>query len=133
MTLSAGEPTRGKHRPWRPGESGNPAGRPKGTFSLTAQLRKFLLDDPNKVRTLLTSLYEMATKHKNIQAAQEIFNRIDGKVIERHEIEGQLPIMLVFTPAQGIEKGQPTSKAKELPAVDVVEGEVISEDVQAGE
>ena len=27
----SGEPTRQKHRPWKPGESGNPAGRPKGS------------------------------------------------------------------------------------------------------
>lgn len=30
MTVASGEATRAKHEPWQPGQSGNPAGRPKG-------------------------------------------------------------------------------------------------------
>jgi hypothetical protein len=82
---------------WAKGQSGNPKGRPKGTLSLTTQLKAYLADNPLRVRKLIEALYVMAVTG-NYQAMAEIFNRVDGRVVEKHEIEGQLPIKLVFKP-----------------------------------
>lgn len=84
---------------WKKGQSGNPKGRPKGTLSLTSQLKKYLEADPLRVESLVVALYDMALTG-NYQAMNEIFNRVDGKVAERHQLEGQLPIKLVFQPIQ---------------------------------
>ena len=42
---------------WKPGESGNPAGRPKGRFSITSQIIKLLEEDPEKNKELIEWLF----------------------------------------------------------------------------
>ena len=100
---------------WRKGQSGNPKGRPKESLSLTNYLRQFLKRNPKEVHNVVMALLT-AAKTGNIQALQEIFNRIDGKVIERHELEGALPITLVFQPVV-------RSGVLDVPLGDVIEGQ----------
>jgi len=40
----------------------------------------------------------MVLKRGNVQAMDMLLDRLEGKVIERHELEGSLPITLVFQP-----------------------------------
>lgn len=72
------------HR-WEPGESGNPDGRPKST--LTSLLERYVNADGEKekkalVKELLT-LAKTRQGRGQIPALMEIFNRLDGKVIDR--------------------------------------------------
>ena len=99
---------------WQPGQSGNPKGRPKGKLSLTTALRQYLEDNPSRVIELIQSLYRMATKGSNVQAMQEIFNRLDGKIADIHQLDTKLPVTLVF---------QPVIQAKELPEATTIDGE----------
>lgn len=78
---------------WKPGQSGNPSGRPKGSISMTATLRQMLLKkcpdewkaglDLPKDATVKDGIMAAATKaaakgdHKFFAT---IFDRIDGKV-----------------------------------------------------
>ena len=39
-------------------------------------------------------------KTRELGAIKELLDRIDGKVVERHRLEGELPIKLVFVPAK---------------------------------
>jgi hypothetical protein len=77
----------GERTRFKPGQSGNPAGKPKGAISLSAQLRKALkktvqTKDGTKLKT-----YD-AIVTKAIQAALQgdtammrlIFDRVDGRV-----------------------------------------------------
>jgi hypothetical protein len=57
--------------PYKPGQSGNPKGKRKGTKNLSSILKKMRL------------LYE--AYNGNIRAIQEIFNRTEGKVKEVSE------------------------------------------------
>ena len=96
---------------WKPGESGNPAGRPRKALSITKELRDYLVKHPETIKQIIRSLLDMVVKRHNVQAMQELLNRIDGKVAEKHELEGVLPVMLVFKPAE----------PKQLPEADVVD------------
>jgi hypothetical protein len=63
---------------WKPGQSGNPAGRPRSGFALAEVLREFL-DEPgergDRKRQLIQRLFRAATgKTVNIPAAKLIFD-----------------------------------------------------------
>jgi hypothetical protein len=87
-------------RPFPPGVSGNPNGRPKGR-SLTARLRD-LLDQyeingkrvPNgkQVADLVVEGLVLGAAKGNSRNLQEVFNRVEGKVTERVEINASLSI-----------------------------------------
>lgn len=73
-------------------------GRPRKILSITENLRNYLIRYPYEMQKLVKALLDLAVKRGNIQAIQEIMNRIDGKVIERHEVENKQSITLVFQP-----------------------------------
>jgi len=84
-----------------PGSTGNPGGlggRPIGSVSLVKRLREHFYDNPNDIEMVNKTLINMA-KTRELGAIRELFDRIDGKAIERHKIEGELPIKLIFMPA----------------------------------
>ena len=76
-----------------PGSSGNPSGKPPGTRSLTAILRRLLdsrLDpnDPDNLRTNGEEMIHAAIHHAhcgNSSFFKEILERMDGKIPERIE------------------------------------------------
>jgi hypothetical protein len=82
---------------WRPGESGNPSGRPKKT-PITDELRA-LMDEPyagpekrfkgmSNACVLAKRLYELAIAG-DLGAAKEVADRVEGKVIVRQELGGE--------------------------------------------
>ena len=86
-----------KLKQWKPGESGNPGGRPQGK-SITAELRK-LLDKGTTSEDLAEILLDIAkTKHgrSQLQALQEVLNRSDGKVPDTHRIESDIPVNITY-------------------------------------
>jgi len=89
---------------WEPGESGNPKGRPVGSVSILERLKAYLRRHPEDADSIARELVELGkTKNMNqLSAIKEIMDRIDGKVIEKHQIEGELPIKLLFVPAEQI-------------------------------
>lgn len=66
-------------RPFQPGESGNPGGRPKGSVSLVSALKRHLRENPDDVKAVVQSTID-AAKAGDHQARQLVFDRIDGKV-----------------------------------------------------
>lgn len=82
-------------RPFLPGQSGNPSGRPKGSKTLTGILRELLDKDvPGAVEehgmplTYAQLLVRTAIKHAaqgNPTFFREILERMDGKVPDRIE------------------------------------------------
>ncbi len=83
--------------PIKRGEVLNPGGRPKGK-SITAELRK-LIDSGTNAEDAAKILYEMAkTKQGRDQLAalKELLDRTDGKVMDVHRLEGDVPVTLIF-------------------------------------
>lgn len=72
---------------FKPGRSGNPSGKRKGTVSLTARLKSELAAHPERADELIRALLEHA-QAGSIAHLREIFARIDGKVAEKIEATG---------------------------------------------
>lgn len=75
-----GEPP--KESQFKPGESGNPNGRPKG--KLTEALRE-LCEQPENKDKIIKKLHELASKG-NLKAIQYILDRLDGKPKQTTEV-----------------------------------------------
>ena len=76
-----------KQYEYKPGQSGNPGGRPKGK-SITAELRK-LIDEGTNAEDMAKILYAMAKRMSpsQLSALRELMDRTDGKVLDEHKIE----------------------------------------------
>ena len=74
-------------RPWKPGESGNPGGRPKGT-SITARLRKLVEKNEGEVADALCKAIVKAGLKGDYRFVKEILDRLDGPV--KQQIEGNM-------------------------------------------
>ena len=85
-------------RDWRgrflPGHGGD-----YGGISLVGMLKEHLFEHPEEAESVVKALIAMG-KEKELGAIKEMLDRIDGKVAERHQVEGELPIKLVFMPAR---------------------------------
>lgn len=89
------------HR-FKPGESGNPKGRPKGSKNISTQMKKILFqrikyNDPltgkRRMRSIADhialALVGEALKG-NVQAVRQIQERLEGKVEQPHKFNGAM-------------------------------------------
>ncbi len=72
-----------------PGESGNPDGRPPKEESLTEILRSKIDKD-----AIAEKLIQIAMEKEDLAALKYIYDRIDGKPKEKHEVEGTMPTVI---------------------------------------
>lgn len=69
---------------FQPGQSGNPAGKPKGSISITALVKKALLEKPEGekdktyIQQFVEKLLDKAIKDGDSQTQKMIWNYIDG-------------------------------------------------------
>lgn len=110
--------------PWKPGQSGNPKGKPKGTISISTHLKKFLdsrVSAPKGsdiafgkitvAERLALALISQANKG-NVQAAKEILDRTEGKVVDVVEQtnKNELPQWLIDMAPKPIDDMTPKQK-----------------------
>ena len=75
-----------------PGQSGNPGGRPKGSVSLTTAVRK-MLSQPGRIEEAAEILWR-EFQAGNPAIVKEVWNRIDGKVVEPLDLTvNGIPVM----------------------------------------
>jgi len=111
--------------PWKPGQSGNPNGRPVGSVSLVERLKAYLRRHPEEVENIVKTLVKEG-KMGNMVATKEMLDRIDGRVVERHKLEAELPVKLLFVPAQELlNSAQNPDEAIQDEQDGVLEGEAI--------
>ncbi len=85
----------GNLKPWKKGQSGNPAGRPKGR-SITDALRKLLdegIDGKDLVDALAKKAYAQAMKG-DFRFFNMIIERLDGKVTDQVQADQHHTITL---------------------------------------
>lgn len=100
-----GVPQRDAQGRWLPGVSGSPGGREPGQgLSLVGLLKRRLAERPQDAEAIINALISMG-RERELGAIREILDRVDGKAIETHRIEGELPIRLVFEPANSLAPG----------------------------
>lgn len=118
-------------RLFEPGKSGNPAGKAKGTVSITAALKRYLRDHPAEVDKVVVALVKHA-QSGNAQILKELLDRIDGRVVERHHLEGDLPITLQFVPAGQLISPAPEALPEGPKPVDIMNNILPAEEVESG-
>ena len=59
----------------------------------------YLRRHPEELQNIIKSLVKEGIRG-NIIAIKETFDRVDGKVAETHRMEGSLPVVLNFMPAE---------------------------------
>lgn len=76
-------------RPWKPGESGNPAGRPPNADSITTLMRKYGdeigPDGRQRKQRLVEVLWAKAEKG-DCRVAEYVIDRLEGRPKESHEV-----------------------------------------------
>ncbi len=80
---------------WKPGQSGNPDGRPPKGFSMAEVLRELLEQGENKPSARqIAEKAIAAAKSGDMRAIEFIFDRIDGKPKQslRHEGDEENPV-----------------------------------------
>lgn len=93
MSKKQGENKGFKEQQWRPGQSGNPKGRPKGSLNLTTLIEKVWNEEitdaegNKKIQGLLAvkALIEKAKKG-DVSAFKEIADRLEGRAKEKKEM-----------------------------------------------
>ena len=78
---------------FKPGQSGNPKGRPRGT-SLTARLRKALKKNDGQLAEMLVKVAIREAGRGDYRHLKEIWDRVDGTLVTRIQIEAELERML---------------------------------------
>ena len=81
-------------------------GREIGKVSIVRELNRRLNDN----RTIVDRIIKAWVKEceaGNIQAIQEMLNRLDGKVAEVHKIDSENPVTLIFAPALQLATREP--------------------------
>ncbi len=63
---------------WKKGQSGNPAGRRKGSVSLAAAMQRLLLKEPQLIDQVARTIVNAAIAG-DVSAARLLFERLDGK------------------------------------------------------
>jgi len=74
------------------GCSGNPAGKPKGTISITTKIRQMLQEMAEgekitKLEALVKKIYSMAMENNNEQMIKMIWNYIDGMPKQKIDLD----------------------------------------------
>lgn len=101
-----------KHPDWKPGQSGNPAGRPKGSKDKFTKLKD----------TFLSALETLGGEKFMVLAAQKDpigFLRIVGKMLPREirgDITGQAPLIVKFETVTVEDKGAKTGENEPKPS-----------------
>jgi hypothetical protein len=81
---------------WNPGQSGNPAGRPKKGESLAEALRVKLAEDEGRRLDLIAEKLIGMAQGGNIAAIKLIFERVDGAIPKAIEDGGPVEIKVTF-------------------------------------
>ena len=89
-----------KKNQWKPGQSGNPAGRPKdpGITVIQEGMLDVVCPYDAKGRTWRVWLAErgLLQASEGNFALENLKNRLEGKVPETHKIEGDIPVSIVY-------------------------------------
>ena len=100
-----GRPAPPVEHQFKPGQSGNPRGRPKGSLSLSTLLREALSEnDGERAKRIIDAMITCAEKG-DIRHIKELLDRIDGKVADNLNVEGGVSISFEIVEAVPPERG----------------------------
>lgn len=107
--------------PFKPGQSGNPRGRPRRGKTLTESVKRVLREPHTEGKTkgeaLADVLVELALDEKSIPAIKEIFDRLEGRAPQALELSGPEGGPIPHKVNHGIDVGDYTEAFEALVAV----------------
>jgi len=118
-----------KKHEFKKGQSGNPKGRPRGSLSLSAILKKYLdqeldITDPitkQQVKKRIGDIINLKLLAKAMQgdtkAIDMIYDRIEGKPIFKHEgkVEGDGTNIIILKDGYNLQADPKTKRGSQLP------------------
>jgi len=95
-------------KPWlfKPGESGNPNGRPKGSISITTEIKNRLEEyktiDEKKtyLRALIDKIMKKAIDDEDVSMITKIWNYVDGMPKQDIEVTGGIDVLMKLDPKE---------------------------------
>ena len=83
---------------FKPGQSGNPKGKPKGTISITSKVKELLQkmaktqsgEEKERLETLVINILYMAINERNEAMIKLIWNYVDGLPKQAVELSGEI-------------------------------------------
>lgn len=89
------------------GQCGNQSGRTVGSVSIMTVLKRKLRENPQLVEDIADQFIRIARRknYKQLEAMKELFDRLDGRVVETHKVEIENPVVIQFVPAPLDNKG----------------------------
>ena len=73
--------------------------RYRGKVSIVSRIKDYLDRNPDEIDRIVRALVKEG-KLGSVVAIKELLDRIDGKVAERHKLDAELPVKIVFVPAE---------------------------------
>lgn len=86
-----------KPQSWKPGQSGNPKGAPKRTWTWAGELEKAVQElDKNgtPLKEHIAKALVRETLKGNMVAAKELMNRMDGMPKQDTQVDGTLEVVI---------------------------------------
>ena len=77
----------GKPYWWKPGQSGNPSGRPKGRISIAQRLKTTLAQDPALAQALVDAMIARSLSPNGTKDLSMLLDRVDGAVARTVHVE----------------------------------------------
>jgi hypothetical protein len=115
---------KGNNNGFKPGQSGNPAGRPK-SITLSEALRMELAKanpqgdgEQTYAEAIAQMLCEQAAEHNNIMAAKEIADRTEGKPRQTVDVDMSLFDWRALAKAHGIDERDVLAEAQRIIAAE---------------
>lgn len=98
-------------RPWKPGQSGNPNGRPSGVRTWAVVLRERFEQGEITQEQLMDKLVAIADKG-DLRAMDIIMERMDGKADQKLKLEGRSIIELISDGSKAAEQAKAEAEDK---------------------
>jgi hypothetical protein len=107
---------------WTKGQpSPNPNGRPRNKISLVDELKEYLRKNPYQRKKIIERWVKMAAAG-DFRSINLLVERIDGKEVETHKVEGAVGVQLLFTPVEQLPPADRPRSLTETPSAEVIEG-----------
>jgi len=82
----------GKPHWWKPGQSGNPSGRPRGRVSITQRLKTTLAQDPALAQALVDAMIARSLGPNGTKDLSMLLDRVDGAVARTVHVSDTLNV-----------------------------------------
>ena len=102
---------------WKPGQSGNPSGRPSKLKTLTGMLESKVNREEIATKLIAIANDPLVPVSTRLEAIKYIYARIEGNPIQamRHQIDGQVGALIFLPPG----KDAPETNTAESEAIDI--------------